>query len=154
MVRRATAKDIKDIDNLLIQVRHTHTLIRPDLFKEGTKKYTDEELKGILESDNTPVFVYEENGVALGHAFCILEDYTNSDIWVSHKTLYIDDICVDERCRGRGIAHKLFDAVKEYAKSINCYNITLNVWEGNTNAEKLYRGLGFKTYKTGMEIIL
>lgn len=153
MIRRAEEKDLNDIDHLLIQVRATHTEIRGDLFKKGTKKYTDDELIAIIKNEATPVFVYEVDGKVIGHAFCVLEQYDN-EIWVSHKTLYIDDICVDKNERGKGIASSLVEHVKDYAKKIGCYNITLNVWKGNDNAEKLYSKLGFTPYKTGMEIIL
>lgn len=153
MIRKACENDIEDISNLLIQVRETHTALRKDLFASGTKKYTNEELKNIIHNENTPVFVFERDSKVVGHAFCIFENY-DSEIWVKHKTLYIDDICVDVNERGKGIATALVEYVKDFAKQSGCYNITLNVWGGNTNAEALYSGLGFKTYKTGMEIIL
>lgn len=56
-IRRATAADIPQIDELLRQVLEVHHAGRPDLFKGGAKKYTDEELKTILADDQTPVFV-------------------------------------------------------------------------------------------------
>lgn len=153
-VRRAIKEDIPSLDHLLLQVRKVHSDLRPDLFRDGTKKYTDDELYAIITDNNTPIFVYEEDGKILGHAFCVLEDYSNNPAWKAHKTIYIDDICVDETARGKGIAHKLFEKVKEYAILCGCYNITLNVWEGNSPAYNLYKSLGFKVFKEGMEIIL
>ena len=41
-IRRATAADIPQIDELLRQVLEVHHAGRPDLFKGGVKKYTDE----------------------------------------------------------------------------------------------------------------
>ena len=52
MIRRATAADIPQIDELLRQVLEVHHAGRPDLFKGGVKKYTDEELKA---NDGTDV---------------------------------------------------------------------------------------------------
>ena len=52
-IRRATAADIPQIDELLRQVLEVHHAGRPDLFKGGVKKYTDEELKAILTNDQT-----------------------------------------------------------------------------------------------------
>ena len=40
------------------------------------------------------------------------------------------------------------------AKSIGCYNMTLNVWEGNDPACSFYKNMGMKVQKTGMEVIL
>ncbi len=70
------------------------------------------------------------------------------------KSIYIDDICVDESWRGRHIASALFEHVKAYAKSIGCHNITLNVWEGNGVARAFYEKMGMGIQKTTMETVL
>ena len=73
-------------------------------FKAGAKKYTDDELKKILEDDNTPVFAADDgSGNILGYVFCIFET-AHSGAMCDVKTLYIDDLCVDENCRGQKIA--------------------------------------------------
>ena len=43
-IRRAKQGDIPEIDKLLYQVHKVHSDARPDLFRPGTKKYTDGEL--------------------------------------------------------------------------------------------------------------
>ena len=70
------------------------------------------------------------------------------------KTLYIDDICVDEKARGRHVGTALYEFVRDYAKSKGCHHITLNVWEGNDPALSFYRNMGMKVQKTTMETIL
>ena len=70
------------------------------------------------------------------------------------KTLYIDDLCVDETERGQHIGKQLYDYTKEYAKQIGCNNLTLNVWEGNDSARAFYDRQGLKPLKTTMEVIL
>jgi GNAT superfamily N-acetyltransferase len=45
------------------------------------------------------------------------------------------------------------DAI-EYAKSNDCFNVTLGVWTGNENAKGFYESLGFKPQKTYMELII
>ena len=47
-IRRATELDMNGINKLLCQVLMVHHNGRPDLFKAGCKKYTDEELNSIL----------------------------------------------------------------------------------------------------------
>ena len=44
-IRRAVVKDINRIEELLYQVHKVHSDERPDIFKEGMKKYTKEELE-------------------------------------------------------------------------------------------------------------
>jgi len=152
-IRRATHKDSEKIIDLLNQVLEVHNQGRPDLFKANSRKYTDEELSGIIDDDTTPIFVAEDNEV-LGYAFCIHICHENHNILTDIKTLYIDDLCVDKNCRGKGVGKALYNYVLDYAKQNNCYNVTLNVWNCNTDALRFYEKCGLKIQKTGMEIIL
>ena len=73
---------------------------------------------------------------------------------VPFTSLFIDDLCVDASTRGQHIGEKLFVHVKEEAKRLGCYEVTLNVWAGNTSAEKFYEKMGLKTKEQQMEYIL
>lgn len=153
MIRKAEKKDIPGLINLLYQVDAVHNGIRPDLFKGNTAKYNEQELEEILKDDSKPIFVYDD-GKILGHAFCQINEVKNHRLLQDAKTLYIDDICVDEQSRGRHIGKALYEYVRDYAKSIGCHNITLNVWEGNDSAYNFYKRMGMHIQKTGMETIL
>ena len=153
MVRRADKNDISRIIQLLHQVDMVHHEIRPDLFKPNTTKYNEQQLEALLSDDGTPVFVFD-NGEVLGHAFCLITEVRNDKLLQDIKTLYIDDICVDEKARGNHVGKALYEYVRDYAKSIGCNNITLNVWEGNDPALSFYRNMGMKVQKTTMEIKL
>ena len=153
MIRKAEKKDIQGLINLLYQVDAVHNDIRPDLFKGNTSKYTELELEEILDDGDKPIFVYDD-GKILGHAFCQISEVKNHRLLQDAKTLYIDDICVDEHSRGRHIGKALYEYVYNYAKSIGCHNITLNVWEGNDSAYNFYKRMGMHIQKTGMETIL
>lgn len=48
----------------------------------------------------------------------------------------------------------MFEYVKEEAIRLGCYEVTLNVWSGNTSAEKFYEKMGMKTKERQMEYIL
>lgn len=153
MIRKANKHDIPGIIALLYQVDAVHHAIRPDLFKGNTPKYDEQQLADIIDADSTPIFVYDDDGV-LGHAFCQVTEVRNHRLMQDIKTLYIDDICVDENVRGRHIGKALYEHVRAYAISIGCNNITLNVWEGNDSAMSFYKRMGMHVQKTGMEIIL
>ena len=154
-IRRAKKQDIAGIDRLLRQVLEVHHLGRPDLFLGNTKKYTNEQLEKIIRDDTRPVFVAAgEDEKILGYAFCILQQHIGDNILTDIKTLYIDDLCVDENERGRHIGRRLYDFVVVYAKKAGCYNVTLNVWACNEGAMKFYERCGLKMQKMGMEIIL
>lgn len=154
-IRRAKFEDMDGINNLLMQVCLVHHKGRPDIFKYGAKKYTDEELKAIITDDLRPIFVgVDENGTVLGYAFCIFQQHINNNILTDIKTLYIDDLCVDENLRGQHIGKQLYEAVLDFARKSGCYNVTLNVWSLNEGAMKFYEACGLKPQKIGMETIL
>lgn len=128
---------------------------RPDLFKADVKKYTDEELLEILQDDTRPVFVgvdAQEN--VLGYAFCVFLQHVGDNILTDIRTLYIDDICVDETVRGQHIGKQIYEYVVRFARENDFYNVTLNVWSCNPGAMKFYQSVGLTPYKVGMELIL
>ncbi len=155
MIRRANAQDLAGVNNLLQQVLEVHHQGRPDLFKTGTKKYTDDELIQIIEDDSRPIFVcVDEANKVMGYAFCVAQQHKDDNILTDIRTLYIDDICVDEQTRGAHIGRDIYEYVVEYAKKEGYYNITLNVWSCNPTAIQFYESLGLVPYKIGMEHII
>lgn len=154
-IRRAGEQDIEGINRLLNQVLMVHHKGRPDLFKPNVKKYTDEQLKDILLDDSRPVFTaLDEAETVLGYAFCVLQTHIDDNILTDIKTLYIDDLCVEERIRGQQIGKQLYHYVLDYARQEQCYNVTLNVWNCNEGAMRFYEACGLKPQKIGMEMIL
>lgn len=154
-IRRAVISDMPGINKLLNQVLMVHHNGRPDLFKANVKKYTDEELAEIIENDQKPIFVaVDDCNEVLGYAFCVYQQHINDNILTDVKTLYIDDLCVDEDKRGLHIGKQLYDYVVAFAKDNNFYNITLNVWSCNESAMKFYQACGLVPQKVGMEKIL
>lgn len=155
VIRRAQQQDLERINELLMQVCLVHHRGRPDLFRYGQKKYTDAQLAEIIQDDNRPVFVaVDEKNKVLGYAFCIFKQFLNHNIMTDIKTLYIDDLCVDEALRGQHIGKTLYEEVLKFAKAEGCYNVTLNVWSCNESAQKFYESCGLKPQKVGMETIL
>lgn len=154
MIRRAIKKDIPKIGDLLSQVDLVHHKGRPDIFKIG-RKYSDEQLKELIADESRPILVYtDENDEVLGYCFCIFQQHTENSVLTDIKTLYIDDLCVDEKQRGKNIGRELYEAAVSLAKESDCYNLTLNVWSCNESALRFYEKCGLVPQKIGMEIIL
>ena len=151
-IRKANVEDVKGIMSLLYQVAEVHHKGRPDIFKGGCSKYTEEELTEIIKAPDTPVYVAEdENGAICGHAFCVFKEGGDNHVLVNNKTLYIDDICVDENCRGKHVGTALCNTVIAMAKESGCYNVTLNVWCLNEGAMEFYKAMGFVPQRITME---
>ena len=154
MIRRAKEKDIPRLGELLCQVDLVHHRGRPDIFKIG-RKYSDAELSELLLDEERPILVaVDEEDCVLGYCFCILQQHRDSAVLTDVKTLYIDDLCVDETLRGRHIGRALYEAAVTLAKESGCYNLTLNVWSCNPAALRFYEACGLVPQKIGMEKIL
>ena len=154
MIRFAQEKDIPKMGDLLSQVDLVHHNGRPDIFKIG-KKYSDSELKELLKDSQRPILVsVDENDDVMGYCFCIYQQHTDNSVLTDIKTLYIDDLCVDENLRGKHIGKDLYEAAVNLAKDNGCYNLTLNVWSCNQSAMRFYEAQGLLPQKICMEKIL
>ena len=151
-IRRADERDVPRILALLSQVLEIHAAIRPDFFVSGTTKYSPKELAAILADDAAPVYVAEDGGAVLGYAFCAIHDRPDKPYVVPARTLYIDDLCVDEAIRGKRVGEALFRFVCGEARRLGCADVTLNVWEGNDAAKRFYEKMGMKPQSTKMEL--
>lgn len=154
-IRQAIENDIESILLLLQQVLELHAEIRPDIFVAGTTKYTREELAAMLHDEQKPIYVaVDSEDQVMGYVFCQLQEQPFSNNMVSFQSFFVDDLCVDEKYRGQHVGEHLFEFVKEEAKRRGCYELTLNVWAGNTGAERFYEKMGMKTKERQLEYIL
>lgn len=154
MIRRATVEDIPTLDKLLYEVHKVHSDARSDLFKAGAKKYNDKQLIEIIKDDLRPIFVATIADKVVGYAFCVHKQFVNDNNMTDVKTLYIDDLCVDESARGKHVGKALYEYVVDYARQNGYYYVTLNVWADNVKAVGFYEKLGLRIQKIGMEVIL
>lgn len=154
-VRRAEHRDEPRILDLLLQVNNVHADGRPDIFIFDQRKYTDGQLSILIDDETRPIFVaVDDDEYVYGYGFCIVTEVKDSSNLQPIKTLYIDDLCVDQTVRRMGTGQIIYDFIKDYAKEIGCYHLTLNVWACNPSAMKFYEKQGMQMLKKEMEIIL
>ena len=148
---RGEEKHIPGMIRLLRQVGRVHSDIRPDIFRDGAQKYDEAALQELLRDENKLIFIGEDQGQVVAHCFCVLKDYRGSGAQTDRVELYIDDLCVEETCRGQGVATAMYRYLQDYARSIGCSHISLNVWCGNDNAQRFYEKMGMKPRSITME---
>ena len=151
IIRLAQTADIPGMLRLLTQVCNVHQAIRPDIFQPDGVKYDETALQELLKDPQKPIFVAVEDDFLKGYCFCVIKDHAGSTVRTDLKELYIDDLCVDETCRGQGVASGLYRYVQGYAKAIGCSHISLNVWCGNDGAQKFYERMGLRPRHIMME---
>ena len=152
-IRLAQREDIPGMIRLLLQVGQVHHMGRPDIFRSGAQKYNEAQLETMLNHPENPIFVARGEAV-LGYGFCFLQKYENDPVLADRQVLYLDDLCVEETCRGQQVGQKIFDHICRYAKEKGYHSVTLNVWSCNPGAMKFYEKMGMKPQKVGMELIL
>ncbi len=154
IIRKAVRADIPQILRLLVQVNMIHHNGRPDIFKGPATKYDEAQLCALLADETKPVFVCVEKDTVLGYAFCVLHETPDGPMLVGRKTLYVDDLCVDETARGQGVGRALMEYVTAFARTAGCRSVTLNVWACNEKARRFYESFGMHEQRRTMELQL
>ncbi len=145
LVRPAETDDAEKVYRLLTVIAEMHRNGRPDMFPELQSKYTFDEVKERLARLENGVFVADIDKNAVGYIICDIIKEGNG------HTLYIDDLCVDPSCRGKGVATALMDHAASYGKENGCRYLMLNVWEFNSGALEFYAKYGFQTRSRHLE---
>ncbi|NLN56001.1 MAG: GNAT family N-acetyltransferase [Clostridiales bacterium] len=150
-IRKAEEKDIPCLLTLLDTIRELHHKGRPDVFRDNGTKYNEKQLKEKLNSPEEGIFVAYDGETFLGYICTVIKEYIDHNILLDKKVLYVDDLCVIEESRGRGVGRMLMDEAKDFAKANKCVSLELNVWKFDGSAEGFYRSYGFTTMSRRME---
>lgn len=153
-IRQAVQSDIPALQSLLLQVEKIHCDGRPDIFKDGGVKFTNEQLAQLLCDPTRPIFCAVNDGQVVGYVFCIITEIKGDPMLRDAKTLHLEDVCVDESCRGGGVGSLLVEYVKTYARENDFTRIDLDVWEFNDSAREFYIKHGFGVQKRRMDLVL
>ncbi len=151
-VRIADKNEKKEIVNILMQVSKLHSDNRPDIFKE--KKICDimKEIEEIFDDPEKTIIVAESDNKICGVEICktrLIKDHINlQDACV----FSIDEICVDENYRKKGIGAALIEEAKRLSKKNKCKRLELNCWEFNESAMEFYINKGFKIQRRFLEM--
>ncbi len=153
-IREATLSDFDGISLLEGQVFKLHLDARPDMMKPRKRAFESEYFEKCLGDENIKIFVAEESGQIVGHCITRKWGYKDHPMIFDMTILDIDDLCVDERFRGKGVGKLLFERAVSYAKELSADHVELSVWGFNENAREFYEHLGMKVRISRMEYIL
>jgi ribosomal protein S18 acetylase RimI-like enzyme len=151
MIRDACTSDFDGILNLERQVFQIHLNARPDMIKP-LLPFNQDYFEQCLQDEKKRIYVFEENGSILGYCITIINEYKDNHLYFDHKVLEINDMCVDEKVRGRGIGRQFVDRAKQYAKEVEATRLELMVWSFNRDVRQFYEHLGFSERISRMEM--
>ena len=142
-----------NLDDLSVLLMFEQGLIEAErpmdpTIKDGNISYYDISL--LIKNDNSDVFVVEIDNeiVASGYAK-ILDDrpYLKHD-----KQGYLGFMFVPEKHRGKGLNKLIMDALVNWCKERQVYELRLDVYDSNDPAIKAYEKAGFKKHLINMRI--
>ena len=153
-IRFAKETELDRVNEIRKQVNDVHVAGKPEVFKPGFSKELQDFIKVIWDDPEQEIVVAVEDDEICG--FAILHHINkpeNPFMW-ERDFLDIDEFCVDEKHRRKGVATQLISYIKEYAKDKGYHRLELNMWEFNESALEFYESVGFETYRRYMEIML
>lgn len=97
-----------------------------------------------IPSKGIKFYVNDAEGKEVGRGYLFL--MTNE----LHDTPfgYIEDVYVDESCRGQGIGSNIVKEMIIKAKELNCYKLLITARYSKPRVRELYQKLGFKDWST------
>lgn len=151
IIRSAKLEDYEKIEYIMKQVHELHVNWRPDTYKMCEIVLSYEVFEKAVQ-DNT-FLVAELDGEVVGLLAYMIRHIEVSN-QVTRDILFVDSMAVDEKYRGKGIGHKLFDYAKNIVIENHYDGFELQVNARNVRAKEMYEKYGFTEKSINMELKL
>ena len=149
-IRLARKNDYESVNRIMSQVQDMHVEWRPDIYKPNENLISEDVFKKITE--NGTFYVSEAEGVVVGILEIVFR-HVESPSHVTRDFIFIDSMAIDEKYRGMGIGHQMFDFLKKLKKEKNLEGIELQVNARNSAAYEMYKKYGFTEKSINMELL-
>lgn len=136
IIRKAVPADAAPLIALMKHVEESNFM----LFEPGERQTTAEQLQNRLLTlgEGSHVLVAEEENKLTGYLFAMGEDIKRKQ-----HSVYVA-MGVRQEGRGKGTGTRLFQALEEWAITMDLHRIELTVLEHNLSAIALYKKAGFE----------
>ena len=149
-IRHANKNDYESVIRIMSQVQDMHVEWRPDIYKPNENLIPEDVFEKIIE--NGTFYVAESEGVVVGILEIVFR-HVESPSHVTRNFIFIDSMAIDEKYRGMGIGHQMFDFLKKLKKEKNLDGIELQVNARNSAAYEMYKKYGFTEKSINMELL-
>lgn len=147
-------KDAYLLAKLNHDVQKLHHEIEPDIFKPYDEAQMAELFEKALSSDEVTGFVANVDGVPAGYMLLAHKVSDANGFKYRTETLHIDQICVENAYKGKGVGKCLVDYAKEIARAKGIKRLEMNYWSKNTNSGTFFRSQGFSNFNERLSIIV
>ncbi len=83
------------------------------------------------------------DSVPAGYVLYFLRNYGENPFRYAYKGVHIDQICVAQEYRGKGLGRALMAKVESKARELGASQLELTYWDKNHEAGTFYTGEGF-----------
>lgn len=148
MLEPAVSSDREAINALAMQVHALHVGWRPDIFTMPEELYSQERMEAAMQSNT--LYVDRRTGIVDGYALLEIREAEAPGL-VRRKVLVVDELCVSESARGKGIGRSMMEEIHTLAREWGCTDLQLGVQPENEAALALYRKCGFTVRSLQMQ---
>jgi len=148
MLELARPGDREAVNVLAKQIHEMHVSWRPDIYEMVPELYPEERFLDAVKQRQ--LYVARVGGVVAGYALLKIRQYDWSGV-VRRKVMVIDELCVDELCRGQGIGTEIMAEIRVLAKAFRCTDLQLGVYPQNDDAVGFYQKCGFTIRSIDMQ---
>ena len=150
-IRTATINDYESVIKIISQVQDMHVEWRPDIYKYNDNLISKKDFEKIVESNT--FFVAENDNEKIVGVLEIIFRHIESPAHVTRDVIFVDTMAVDEKYRGLGVGHKMFEFLKAMKIEKNMDGIELQVNARNRAAYEMYKKYGFTEKSINMELL-
>lgn len=148
MLELARPADRESVNALAAQVHAMHVAWRPDIYEMAGELYSEARFLDAIR--NRELYVAKPGNTVVGYVLLKIRNYDWTGV-TKRRVMVVDEICVDELCRNRGIGTRMMEEVRALAKAFGCTDLQLGVYPQNDAAVAFYQKCGFTIRSIDMQ---
>ena len=148
MLELARSADRDSVNAIAAQVHAMHVAWRPDIYAMVEELYSEDCFMDAIR--NRELYVAKLSDTVVGYVLLKPRNYDWTGV-VKRKVMVVDEICVDEACRNRGIGTLMMEEVRALAKAFGYTDLQLGVYPQNDAAVAFYQKCGFTIRSIDMQ---
>lgn len=148
MLELAQSADREAVERMARQVHAMHVTWRPDIYEIAAELYPEERFQAAVS--NRELYAAKLGGVVVGYVLVRIRNVQAPGL-VKRRVMLLDEICVEESCRGQGIGKNMMEDVHALAKAFGCTDLQLGVYPQNDGAVAFYQKCGFTIRSIDMQ---
>ncbi|MFV5686393.1 GNAT family N-acetyltransferase [Flavobacterium sp. GB2R13] len=146
-IRKAHPNDLKKLLEFEQGIITAERPFDPTL-KKGKIHYYD--IEKMISASHIEVLVAESDSEIIGSGYARLEA---AKPYLNHETYaYLGFMYTDPNHRGKGVNSRIIEALKDWCRSKDIFELQLDVYNDNAPAIKAYEKVGFKKHLINMRM--